>query len=85
MASPLSTRKASVDLAGEGVRVSKIRRDPPPVARKTVVPDREIVDRRAVAIGILVFALALVVVIIGVASWTGWSPAQHTIYIKEAA
>lgn len=85
MASPLQTGKQSVNLAADGARVSKIRRDPPPAARKTVVPDREVVDRRAVTIGILAFALALVVIIIGFASWAGWSPKQYTIRIEGAA
>lgn len=85
MASPLHTGKQPVQLAAHGVRVSKIRRDPPPVVKKTLVPEREVVDRRAVAIGILAFGLALVVIIIGFASWAGWSPRQYTIHIEGEA
>ncbi len=77
MAKPLSTGKPSVDLASAGPRVSKIRRDPPPVVRKTVVPDREDVDRRAVAV-----ALALAVIIVGLASYNGWSPSEHVVRVK---
>jgi hypothetical protein len=82
MASPLKPGKQPVALAADGVRVSRIRRDPPPVIRQTVVPDREIVDRRAVAVGILAFALALIVAIVGLASWAGWTPSQYTIHIR---
>ena len=82
MASPLNTGKQSVDLASQGVRVSKIRRDPPPVVRKTVVPDRDEVDRRAAAIGIVAVALALAVIIVGLASYNGWSPSEHVVRVK---
>ena len=82
MAKPLSTGKQSVDLASAGPRVSKIRRDPPPVARKTVVPDREAVDRRAVAIGIVAVALALAIIIVGLASYNGWSPSDQVVRVK---
>ena len=83
MASPLSTQKASVNLAADGTRVSKIRREPPPAVVKTVVPDRDHLASRTVIIGVLAFTLAVVVVIIGVASWTGWSPRQYTVHIKD--
>ena len=82
MAKPLSTSKPTVDLAGEGPRVSKIRRDPPPAARKTLVPDREIVDKRAVAIGIAAFALAILVLILVLGDWAGWSPSQYIVRVK---
>ena len=85
MAKPLPTGKQSIDLAAGGARVSKIRRDPPPVARKTVVPDREVVDRQAVAIGIIAFALAITVIVIAFGSWAGWSPRQYTIHIRDEA
>ena len=64
MAAPVKSGKAPVSLAGKGVRVSKIRRDPPPVARKTVVPDRDEVDRRSVAIG-------------AATSWAGWNAGKR--------
>lgn len=82
MAKPLSTGKPSVDLASAGPRVSKIRRDPPPAARKTVVPDREEVDRRAVAVGVVAVALALAIIIVGLASYNGWSPSEHVVRVK---
>ena len=65
MASPLKTGKQSVKLGPNGARVSRIRRDPPPVAKKeTATFDREERDRRAVAIGILSFAFAIVAAIL---------------------
>jgi hypothetical protein len=33
-----------------------------------------------VVIGILAFTIALIVILIGVSSWTGWSPRQYTVY-----
>jgi hypothetical protein len=80
MASPLKAGKQTVDLAEP--RVSRIRRDPPPAVRKTVVPDREEVDRRAVAVGILAFALAILAVIAGVSSYNGWSPSEVTLEVR---
>lgn len=82
MAAPLQTRKASVDLASDGIRVSKIRRDPPPAVRKTVVPDRDYRHNRTVAVGVVAFALAIVVIIVAFGSWAGWSPSQYTIHVK---
>ena len=83
MASPLQTGKATVNLAAKGAPGSRIRRDPPPVARKTVVPDRDEQDRRTVPLGIVIFALALVVSIIGLASLGGWSPRQVTLHVDD--
>ena len=79
MARPLPSGKQSVSLATNGVRVSRIRRDPPPVA----VPDDKIVaernerDARMVAIGVITFALALVVIGIAVMGWVGWTPRSY--------
>jgi hypothetical protein len=81
MASPLASGKRTVDLAAKDVRVSKIRRDPPPLVKKTVVPDRDGSDRRLAAVGIIAFALAIVVLIIAIGSWAGWSPSQYTVRI----
>lgn len=81
MARPLASGKQSVDLAGAGPRVSRIRRDPPPkVVEKTVDPD--VVDRRDVIIGVLAFALAICVVIIAFGTWSGWSPSEYTIELN---
>ena len=82
MAKPLQTAKPTVNLATGEKRVSKIRRDPPPVARKTVIPDRDETDRRTVAIGILVFTLAVVAVVFALGSWAGWSPSDYKVNIR---
>ncbi len=58
MASPLQTGKQSVNLAASGARVSKIRRDPPPVVKTIVVRERDERDARIVVIGVVTFALA---------------------------
>jgi hypothetical protein len=79
MASPLKTGKQSVDLAAGAVRVSKIRRDPPPAVKEIVVRDPEARDTRMVVIGVLVFALALFVIAIGFSSFAGWTPRQYTV------
>jgi hypothetical protein len=84
MAAPLQTRKAAVNLAAaKGVPGSRIRRDPPPVAKKTVIPDRNEQDRRQVPIAIVAFTLALVVAIVGLASYGGWSPRQVTLEVND--
>ena len=83
MASPLPTRKISVDLAAPVLRVSRIRRDPPPPPPKEV-STAEIVERdaRHVAVGIVTVALALFVILIGVSNAAGWSPRQYTIRMQ---
>lgn len=83
MARPLQTAKPTVDLASKGPRVSKIRRDPPPLVKQTVVPDRDETDRRLAAFGIIAFALAIVVLIFALGNWAGWSPSQYTVTVKD--
>ena len=85
MASPLQTGKQSVDLAASGARVSKIRRDPPPVVKETVVRDRDERDARIVVIGVVTFALALIIILIGFSNAAGWSPSQYTIHIRQSS
>ena len=93
MASPLPTGKQSVSLASPGVSGSKnvrgsksvagskIRRDPPPVAKELAVPDPDERDARTVVVGILTFTLALVIIMIGVASYSGWSPRDYVAHL----
>ena len=81
MASPLKTGKASVDLAATGPRVSRIRRDPPPAVKEIVVHDRDDRDTRLVIFGVIAFALALVVIVIAVGNWAGWSPRHYTAHL----
>lgn len=80
MASPLPSVKKSVDMA-QGVRVSRIRRDPPPVLKavKDVDPDGR--DARTVVLGILSFALAIFVIVLAFSSYAGWTPGNYTAHI----
>jgi hypothetical protein len=81
MTRPLSTGKQSVDLAS-AVPGSRIRRDPPPAVKELVVRDREGRDQQIVVIGVVAFALALFIIIVGFISVYGWSPSQYTIHIE---
>jgi hypothetical protein len=84
MASPLSTGKQSVNLAPGEVRVSKIRRDPPPPLIKEIsIRERNERDIRMAVIGVVAFALALFVITLAFASWSGWSPRDYTIHIED--
>ena len=82
MARPLQTRKPSVDLAAPAVRVSRIRRDPPPPEKKLTAADIREIDSRNVTIGIIAIAVAIFVVLIAVTNIAGWSPKQYTIEIS---
>jgi len=81
MASPLRSGKQAVDLAASGVRVSRIRRDPPPAVKEIVVRDPQERDARMVVIGIVTFALALFIIALGFSSALGWSPRQYTAHM----
>ncbi len=65
MASPLQTGKQSVNLAGPSVRGSRIRRDPPPAVKEINIRDRDERNQRIVVAGVLLFALAFIIIIIG--------------------
>ena len=82
MAAPLLTGKKSVNLAAP-VRVSRIRRDPPPVVKKTIVRDADERDIRAGVIGVIAFALAIFVITLGFSIYAGWSPSQYNIEINN--
>ena len=81
MASPLPTVKQSVSLASAGPRGSKIRRDPPPVVKEVAVPDPDKRDARTVIIGVLSFTLALTIIMVAFASYSGWSPRDYVAYL----
>jgi hypothetical protein len=84
MTRPVPSGKHFVDLAAEAAKPSRIRRDPPPaVTKKTVVPDREMVDRKAIAIGIVAVALTLVVIAVFIGNWAGWSPRHYTMQVDD--
>ena len=78
MARPLATEKKSVNLASSGPRVSRIRRDPPPAVKEKVV-DLDERDRQDAVVGILAFTFAILVIILAVSSYAGWSPAQYIL------
>ena len=81
MASPLKTTKQSVNLASDGPRVSKIRRDPPPpVKEKLVIPAGER-DRSDVIVGVTVFALAIFVIILAIGYYYGWTMRDYTLQV----
>jgi hypothetical protein len=81
MARPLSTGKKSVNLAAGEVRVSRIRREPPAVVKeKAIIPPDER-DQQDVVIGVLAFALAIFVILLAFAIYSGWSPRQYTVQV----
>lgn len=82
MASPLHTNKKTVDLATPVPRVSRIRRDPPPPVKQVSAADIQDRDAWTIVIGIVTFALALSVILIGFSNVAGWSPRQYTIDIE---
>ena len=79
MARPLSTGKQSVNLAAGEVRVSKIRRDPPPKLKEIVIRDRDEHNLRTAAVGIGLFTLALMIILLGIAAYTGHSPREYIL------
>lgn len=82
MARPLPTGKQTVNLASGEVRVSKIRRDPPPPVKPKALRHPDEVNRSAVVVGVVAFALAIFVIILAIGSYNGWSPRQYTIDVK---
>ena len=77
MAAPLPTRKNTVDRTKGGVRVSRIRRDPPPPPVKELTRE-EIRARelRAMVLGITAIAVSLFVVVWHLAQLPGWDPGK---------
>jgi hypothetical protein len=80
MASPLPSAKQTVNLAAPTVRGSRIRRDPPPKVKEISIADRNERDRRNVLFGIFMSAAAVVAMLVGFSSYTGWSPRQYTAH-----
>jgi len=82
MASPLNSAKQTVNLAEPEVRVSRIRRDPPPAKLKQIsIEERNEHDRRNALIGIAVFTIALMIIIFAIASWAGWTPRTYVLHM----
>ena len=65
-----------------GVRVSRIRRDPPPKVKEKLVDPKE-VERRDTVIGVLAFTFAILVITFALASYNGWTPRQYTLEISS--
>jgi hypothetical protein len=87
MTRPNPSGKKSVSLASNlasgGPRVSRIRRDPPPVVKETFV-DPEEREQQAVVVGVLTFALAIFVITVALGSYSGWSPREYTVEVNVA-
>ena len=82
MANPLKSAKQTVDLAEPEVRVSRIRRDPPPAKLKQIsIDERNERDQRNALIGIAAFTMALMVIIFAIAVWAGWTPRAYTLHM----
>ncbi len=87
MAHPLPVRKQSVDLARGPRKVgSRIRRAPPPPPEKQL-SKAELREREAwaIATGILAVALAVAIILLAAARWSGWSPAQYQVTLRDKA
>ena len=82
MSKPWTPNRPTVEL-----RVSRIRREPPPEARvkQTVLPDDSEHEAWVVAVGILAFALAITVLIFWVSDKTSPSAQPETITISDAS
>ena len=83
MASPFHSRKKTVDLATPMVRVSRIRRDPPPVEKVLTAGEIRERNARTVIVGVIAFGLLLFLLALGFTNAAGWSPSQYTIHIKQ--
>ena len=83
MSSSLPSRKSSVNLAAPVVRVSRIRRDPPPAVKELSAADIKEQDARSVTIGIVTLGLAIFVLLIGIGNASGWSPTQYSITLVD--
>jgi hypothetical protein len=83
MASSLQKGKQSVDLAAPGKLGSRIRRDPPPKVKEISVEELKERERRRAIVGVMIFALALFVIILGFSAFAGWSPAAYTIHLNS--
>lgn len=83
MARPRKAEKQSVDLTAPAVRVSRIRRDPPPKVKEISLEERSERDQRATVIGVAAFTLAIMIILLAVSSWAGWTPRQYHLYFES--
>ena len=82
MARPLKSAKQTVDLAAPAVRGSRIRRDPPPKLTEISLEERTERDQRMAAIGIAAFTMAIMIILYGITSFSGWSPSQYVLHLE---
>lgn len=75
-------RKATVALPREAVRVSRIRRDPPPKPDRTVLRERQEQEARIVALGVLLFALAIAVLVVAISDYTNGDADVRQVHIR---
>ena len=84
MAAPLKSAKATVNLASGEVKVSRIRRDPPPKpVREMTLRERNERDMRIAVVGILAFAFVTFALLMAIGHFTGWSPRDVVIRIDQ--
>ena len=76
-------RKPTVDMAAPVVRVSRIRRDPPPKVKEVSAADIREREAWVTVVGIGSFALALFVVAMGLSNAAGRSPSEIVIHIEQ--
>lgn len=84
MAKLLLPRRKTVDLSAPVQRVSRIRRDPPPPVKEVSAVDIKEQDARTITIGIISFALALVVILLAIGNGADWSPSHYTIRLHDS-
>lgn len=84
MAAPLKSSKSTVNLASGEVKVSRIRRDPPPKpVREMTLRERNERDMRIAIVGILAFAVGTFAILLAISHFTGWSPRDVVIRIEQ--
>ena len=72
MSKQTTSRKPKVELAGDAPRPSRIRREPPPLEKPKTLKAYPTTERETwiVAIGVLLFGIAIAVIIFGVSEYT---------------
>ncbi len=81
MARPLPSGKQTVDLSTGGVRVSRIRRDPPPKVKEEDPIDAREREARMVVIGTVSVTLVICLILVVVGSALGWTPRDYVIFL----
>ena len=62
--------------------MSRIRRDPPPAVKETLVQIEES-DQTIVVVGVIAFALAIFVLVLAFGVYSAWSPSEYTIELND--